>query len=70
MTESKRLVFFHVLLRMDDIQLCKDIMKLKQELRKIVAVPGDTHTHTYTHTYIHTRTHTEMSTNTHTHTHT
>uniref|UniRef100_A0A672K9T8 BMERB domain-containing protein n=1 Tax=Sinocyclocheilus grahami TaxID=75366 RepID=A0A672K9T8_SINGR len=24
---------------MDDIQLCKDIMKLKQELRKIVAVP-------------------------------
>uniref|UniRef100_A0A8C2PQQ2 BMERB domain containing 1 n=1 Tax=Cyprinus carpio TaxID=7962 RepID=A0A8C2PQQ2_CYPCA len=25
--------------RMDDIHLCKDIMKLKQELRKIVAVP-------------------------------
>lgn len=25
---------------MDDIQLCKDIMALKQELRKIVAVPG------------------------------
>lgn len=25
---------------MDDIQLCKDIMGLKQELRKIVAVPG------------------------------
>ncbi|XP_016349750.1 uncharacterized protein C16orf45 homolog [Sinocyclocheilus anshuiensis] len=39
MAESERLVFFHVLLRMDDIQLCKDIMKLKQELRKIVAVP-------------------------------
>lgn len=26
--------------RMDDIQLCKDIMSLKQELRQIVAVPG------------------------------
>ena len=26
--------------RMDDIQLCKDIMSLKQELRKIVTVPG------------------------------
>ncbi|KTF79797.1 hypothetical protein cypCar_00039154 [Cyprinus carpio] len=37
--DSERLVFFHALLRMDDIHLCKDIMKLKQELRKIVAVP-------------------------------
>ena len=26
--------------RMDDIQLCKDIMSLKQELRQIVTVPG------------------------------
>ncbi|KAL2087287.1 hypothetical protein ACEWY4_018346 [Coilia grayii] len=25
---------------MDDIQLCKDIMSLKQELRQIVTVPG------------------------------
>uniref|UniRef100_A0A671T9C4 BMERB domain-containing protein n=1 Tax=Sinocyclocheilus anshuiensis TaxID=1608454 RepID=A0A671T9C4_9TELE len=30
---------------MDDIQLCKDIMKLKQELRKIVAVPEKTKKH-------------------------
>ncbi|XP_031165462.2 bMERB domain-containing protein 1 [Sander lucioperca] len=38
---------------MDDIQLCKDIMSLKQELRQIVTVPGtNTHTHTHTHTHI------------------
>ena len=30
---------------MDDIQLCKDIVSLKQELRQIVAVPGTTQTH-------------------------
>lgn len=30
---------------MDDIQLCKDIMSLKQELRQIVAVPGTAQTH-------------------------
>lgn len=29
---------------MDDIQLCKDIMSLKQELRQIVAVPGKVQT--------------------------
>ncbi|MEQ2164228.1 hypothetical protein GOODEAATRI_004440 [Goodea atripinnis] len=32
---------------MDDIQLCKDIMSLKQELRQIVSVPGTVYTHTY-----------------------
>ena len=26
--------------RMDDIQLCKDIMDLKQELQNLVAIPG------------------------------
>lgn len=31
---------FVLYLRMDDIQLCKDIMSLKQELRQIVSVPG------------------------------
>lgn len=33
--------------RMDDIQLCRDIMSLKQELRQIVAVPGKVQTHTF-----------------------
>lgn len=27
--------------RMDDIQLCKDIMDLKQELQNLVAIPGN-----------------------------
>lgn len=26
---------------MDDIQLCKDIMDLKQELQNLVAIPGN-----------------------------
>lgn len=38
---------------MDDIQLCKDIMSLKQELRDIVAVPG-IYTHVYSHTVFRT----------------
>lgn len=33
---------------MDDIQLCKDIMSLKQELRQIVAVPGTAQSHRHT----------------------
>lgn len=27
--------------RMDDIQLCNDIMDLKQELQNLVAIPGN-----------------------------
>lgn len=34
---------------MDDIQLCKDIMSLKQELRQIVSVPGTVHSHYIIH---------------------
>lgn len=34
------LFLFFFCFRMDDIQLCKDIVSLKQELREIVAVPG------------------------------
>ncbi|XP_019368140.1 PREDICTED: uncharacterized protein C16orf45 homolog [Gavialis gangeticus] len=30
---------FHLLKRMDDIQLCKDIMNLKKELQNLVAIP-------------------------------
>ena len=36
--------YFHVFcfpLRMDDIQLCKEITRLKQELQKLVSVPGE-----------------------------
>ena len=32
---------------MDDIQLCKDIMSLKQELRQIVTAPGTLQTYIY-----------------------
>lgn len=31
--------------RMDDIQLCKDIMDLKQELQNLVAIPGNMFDH-------------------------
>lgn len=34
---------------MDDIQLCKDIMSLKQELRQIVVVPGTVQTQRHIH---------------------
>lgn len=48
--EASDLLFpFSFFSRMDDIQLCKDIMSLKQELRQIVAVPGTVQTHVYTH---------------------
>ena len=30
----------HVLCRMDDIQLCKEITRLKKELQKLVSIPG------------------------------
>lgn len=28
-------------LRMDDIQLCKEITRLKKELQKLVSIPGE-----------------------------
>lgn len=33
---------FFSLIRMDDIQLCKEITQLRQELRKLVLIPGKT----------------------------
>lgn len=32
--------YFFCFYRMDDIQLCKDIMNLKKELQSLVAIPG------------------------------